>query len=136
MRAITVRQQPRRIQRKRTRGWRMPEGAVYVGRPSRWGNPFSVHRGNVIGPRWFDVKGWPLTRGVRNVDDEQIAVYSTHAPAGLAVGAVASEFTPARVDGRVVCATAAERDLWAQLADEVDAYLAAKHDDQPMLGEA
>ena len=33
---------PRRIQRKRTKGWRMPEGAVYVGRPSRWGNPYTV----------------------------------------------------------------------------------------------
>lgn len=33
---------PERIQRKRTRGWRMPEGAVYVGRPSRWGNPYVV----------------------------------------------------------------------------------------------
>ena len=32
---------PKRIQRKRTKGWRMPAGAVYVGRPSRWGNPFS-----------------------------------------------------------------------------------------------
>lgn len=32
---------PQRIQRQRTKGWRMPEGAVYVGRPSRWGNPFS-----------------------------------------------------------------------------------------------
>ena len=31
---------PKRIQRKRTPGWRMPEGAVYVGRASRWGNPF------------------------------------------------------------------------------------------------
>ena len=31
---------PKRIQRKRTKGWRMPEGAVYVGRPTRWGNPF------------------------------------------------------------------------------------------------
>lgn len=30
----------RRIQRQRTKGWRMPKGAVYVGRPSRWGNPF------------------------------------------------------------------------------------------------
>ncbi len=30
---------PRRIQRSRGKGWRMPEGAVYVGRPSRWGNP-------------------------------------------------------------------------------------------------
>lgn len=33
---------PVRIQRKRTRGWRMPEGVVYVGRPSKWGNPFRV----------------------------------------------------------------------------------------------
>ena len=33
---------PQRIQRKRTRGWRMPEGAIYVGRPTRWGNPFIV----------------------------------------------------------------------------------------------
>ena len=30
-----------RIQRKRTKGWRMPEGAVYVGRPTRWGNPWA-----------------------------------------------------------------------------------------------
>lgn len=35
---------PKRIQRKRTKGWRMPEGAVYVGRPTKWGNPFLVER--------------------------------------------------------------------------------------------
>lgn len=33
---------PKRIQRKRTKGWRMPEGCVYVGRPTKWGNPFVV----------------------------------------------------------------------------------------------
>ena len=33
---------PKRIQRKRTKGWRMPEGAVYVGRPGVWGNPWTV----------------------------------------------------------------------------------------------
>ena len=33
---------PRRIQRKRTKGWKMPEGAVYVGRPTKWGNPFRL----------------------------------------------------------------------------------------------
>lgn len=33
-------ERPKRIQRKRTKGWRMPEGAIYVGRPTRWGNPF------------------------------------------------------------------------------------------------
>ena len=32
---------PQRIQCRRTRGWRKPEGAVYVGRPSKWGNPFA-----------------------------------------------------------------------------------------------
>jgi hypothetical protein len=31
---------PLRIQRKRTKGWRLPEGAVYIGRPSVWQNPF------------------------------------------------------------------------------------------------
>lgn len=39
---------PKRIQRKRTKGWKMPVGAVYVGRPTRWGNPYSV---NVRGTR-------------------------------------------------------------------------------------
>ena len=33
---------PQRIQRKREKGWRMPKGAVYVGRPSKWGNPYRV----------------------------------------------------------------------------------------------
>lgn len=33
---------PVRIQRRRSAGWRMPEGAVYVGRPGRWGNPYHV----------------------------------------------------------------------------------------------
>jgi len=32
----------KRIQRKRTKGWQMPENAVYVGRPTRWGNPFAL----------------------------------------------------------------------------------------------
>lgn len=33
---------PIRIQRKRTKGWKMAENTVYVGRPSDWGNQFSV----------------------------------------------------------------------------------------------
>lgn len=38
---------PRRIQRKRTKGWTTPlcscgcgQRAIYVGRPTKWGNPF------------------------------------------------------------------------------------------------
>src|SRR5687768_11641684 len=33
---------PSRIQRKRTKGWTMPPNAVYVGRPTAWGNPFKL----------------------------------------------------------------------------------------------
>jgi hypothetical protein len=33
---------PKRIQRKRTKGWRMPAGAIYVGRPTVYGNPYRV----------------------------------------------------------------------------------------------
>ncbi len=35
---------PVRIQRRRVKGWRQPLTAVYVGRPSRWGNPFTIAR--------------------------------------------------------------------------------------------
>ena len=34
---------PRRIQRKRTKGWRMPPNTVSVTRPGKYGNPFVVH---------------------------------------------------------------------------------------------
>ena len=33
---------PKRIQRKRTKGWRMPPNTVYAGRPTKWGNPFKT----------------------------------------------------------------------------------------------
>lgn len=31
-----------RIQRQRTKGWKSPEGCVYVGRPTVYGNPFRL----------------------------------------------------------------------------------------------
>lgn len=36
---------PKRIQRKRTRGWKNPTNTIYVGRPTKWGNPFKIYRG-------------------------------------------------------------------------------------------
>lgn len=33
---------PQRIQLRRAKGWRKPEGAILVSRPSRWGNPFPL----------------------------------------------------------------------------------------------
>ena len=33
---------PEVIKRLRTKGWKMPTNTVYVGRPSRWQNPFKT----------------------------------------------------------------------------------------------
>ena len=33
---------PNRIQRRRTRGWKMPENAVYIGRGTKFGNPYRM----------------------------------------------------------------------------------------------
>ena len=35
---------PKRIQQRRTPGWRKPEGAISVARTHKWGNPFKVGR--------------------------------------------------------------------------------------------
>lgn len=45
---------PKRVQRQRTSGWRMPEGAVYVGRPTMFGNPFKAYKCACCG--YWDVK--------------------------------------------------------------------------------
>lgn len=34
---------PMRVQRKRTKGWKKPNDAVYVGRGTQWGNPFRIN---------------------------------------------------------------------------------------------
>lgn len=44
--ACRVVRKPRRIQLRRTAGWRKPPGVISVARPSKWGNPFTV--GTVI----------------------------------------------------------------------------------------
>ena len=41
----------KRIQRRRTKGWRMPENTVYVGRGSKWGNPWAVRWDRLL-QRW------------------------------------------------------------------------------------
>lgn len=41
-----------RIQLRRTKGWRKPESAIVVARPSKWGNPFVLDRCCVHGVGW------------------------------------------------------------------------------------
>lgn len=33
---------PKRVQLRRTKGWRKPEGCIVVARPTRWGNPYPI----------------------------------------------------------------------------------------------
>ncbi len=33
---------PQRVQRRRTKGWKMPANTIYVGRGTKWGNPCRV----------------------------------------------------------------------------------------------
>jgi hypothetical protein len=33
---------PKRLQQKRTKGWRKPPNSVVISRPSKWGNPFKI----------------------------------------------------------------------------------------------
>lgn len=58
---------PARFQRRRTKGWRAPEGAVYVGRPTRFGNPFTLapaasQRGGLLDMWAVEYKGRKLGR--------------------------------------------------------------------------
>lgn len=59
----------KRIQRKRSKGWRMPQNAKYVGRPTQWGNPFRLSpdgyilyfkTGKILGSPWCY---WSATSG-------------------------------------------------------------------------
>jgi len=73
---------PERIQRKRERGWRIPEDAKIVDRTTRFGNPWSVKQGYTRqecvarfetylivrrnpSPGWKDLVGYPSDEEIR-----------------------------------------------------------------------
>jgi hypothetical protein len=67
---------PKRIQRQRTKGWRMPEGVVYVGRPSKWGNPWSPENSyHVTMKRGFYHDGNPVDSSRRMTVAECVKAY-------------------------------------------------------------
>ena len=55
---------PKRIQRSRAKGWKMPANAIYVGRPTVWGNPYVV--------------GSQLMNGETLTAEKAIALYEQH----------------------------------------------------------
>jgi hypothetical protein len=67
---------PLRVQLQRTKGWRKPEGAVVVARPSKWGNPWKV--GDPITVEWPDRTkgdGWSLVRELTITPELAVALY-------------------------------------------------------------
>src|SRR4051794_13001270 len=55
---------PKRIQRSRAKGWKMPANAIYVGRPTVWGNPYVV--------------GSELMNGETLTAEKAVALYEQH----------------------------------------------------------
>lgn len=60
----------KRIQRKRTKGWRMPSNAKYVGRGSRWGSQFRVVK---MGNKWFVSSSETIYAGMPTFDTKREA---------------------------------------------------------------
>lgn len=42
MESVEPMNMPKRIQRRRTKGWRLPPASTCVTRPGKWGNPFET----------------------------------------------------------------------------------------------
>lgn len=80
---------PQRIRLQRTKGWRKPEGAVVVARPTKWGNPFKV--GGPIG-------GW-LHPGCELWRDDHLIISVEHAVAMFRVYA-GVHFVPVRPEAK------------------------------------
>lgn len=65
-------EKPKRIQLRRTKGWRMPENTVKVDRTTKWGNPFMVgkpggqYAANVMNRR----HAWQLYRSIALDNDK------------------------------------------------------------------
>ncbi|MEU9849319.1 DUF4326 domain-containing protein [Streptomyces sp. NPDC047985] len=93
-----------RIQRRRTKGWRSPEGAVYVGRPTLYGNPFQVARVPGAWVVFVDAAPGVIGRTVATVPGEQearqIAVDEFRAMLRTPGGAEQADFFAAKLHGR------------------------------------
>ncbi|MDO4243505.1 MAG: DUF4326 domain-containing protein [Actinomyces sp.] len=88
---------PQRIQRRRSRGWRMPESAVYVGRPGQWGNPYRAARAGstewVVEHRGHVVKTFASGREARAYAVESLAADLVAGRAPWTLGEVRERLT-------------------------------------------
>jgi hypothetical protein len=96
----TAPSRPQRIQRSRAKGWRMPEGAVVVSRPSRRGNPWVAEE--VDGAwRCRDTRGGQIVPARDRADAHDLAV--AHFQAWLDADAANAEAVRAELRGKSLC---------------------------------
>ncbi|GGA10943.1 hypothetical protein GCM10011333_12210 [Sediminivirga luteola] len=72
------------------KGWRMPADTIYVGRGTRWGNPWHGRGGTTYGPAWWEYRSRAMSEVTRGTsDNEKVHLYRTnsdpHASAAHAV---------------------------------------------------
>lgn len=73
---------PRRIQLRRTKGWRMPPDTVKVDRTTRYGNPVRVERKR--GQQWNEsARCWDQIWECRRLDEIQGQTFAAKATAAL-----------------------------------------------------
>ena len=66
---------PFRVQRKRSHGWQCPRNTYYVGRPTKWGNPYFVGRSYVdetTGQLWNDIDAETALRFYREAIEQKL----------------------------------------------------------------
>lgn len=71
--------EPRRIQLKRTKGWKMPSTAVKVDRTTKWGNPFIVGKHGIQTECVADFKMMVTKRMIcGSVDEDTVDAQRTY----------------------------------------------------------
>lgn len=71
---------PKRIQRQRTKGWRMPKNTVYVGRGTKWGNPFVITHATPS-EWWVMDRKYPTANAAQKAAVTRYRHYLPHIPA-------------------------------------------------------
>jgi len=74
----------KRIQRKRTKGWKMPPNTVYVGRPTTWGNMYKV--GDVF----------PFDEDNKMTQAEAVSLFEAEIATKRTIGSLESYIAPLR----------------------------------------
>ncbi len=93
--------EPRRIQLKRTKGWRIPENTIKVDRSTQWGNPFRVGEEHVH----------PVRKLAILIDDKECAVQTFRAYLSTTLGKQLAAKARLELRGRNLACWCKEGDL-------------------------